>query len=239
MLCTVAAACAAAPATALAASALAAGAAPAMPDATTPDATTAISGGSGYAPGVPALLVKPATMLGHVLHIHGVIPLRGAVSHRVLVQRLDHKRGGWRTIAGGRVGLDGHFAAFWRSDHIGRFTLRAVLAGRHRRARATSTPLSNVAVYRAARTSFYGPGFYGHHTACGQLLTPDLQGIAHRTLPCGTLIEVYHAGATLILPVIDRGPFAAGTEWDLTQAAASALGFQGMGTLGFMRAQPA
>lgn len=36
--------------------------------------------------------------------------------------------------------------------------------------------------------SWYGSGFYGQRTACGQTLTKTLVGVANRTLPCGTLV---------------------------------------------------
>jgi hypothetical protein len=69
--------------------------------------------------------------------------------------------------------------------------------------------------------SWYGPGFYGQHTACGQLLTKTLRGVANRTLPCGTLVTFRNPvnGATVTVPVVDRGPYVAGRYWDLTYAA--------------------
>jgi rare lipoprotein A len=33
------------------------------------------------------------------------------------------------------------------------------------------------------------------------------------------------------VPVIDRGPYIAGREWDLTGATAAALGFPGLGQI--------
>src|SRR5215211_2242068 len=36
--------------------------------------------------------------------------------------------------------------------------------------------------------SWYGPGFFGNGTACGHEYTRELMGVAHRTLPCGTLV---------------------------------------------------
>ena len=44
--------------------------------------------------------------------------------------------------------------------------------------------------------SWYGPGLYGNGTACGQKLTKDLVGVAHRTLPCGTLVTFRYKGVT-------------------------------------------
>lgn len=67
--------------------------------------------------------------------------------------------------------------------------------------------------------SWYGPGFYGRRTACGQTYTPEILGVAHRILRCGTLIRLTSpAGITLTVPVIDRGPYIAGRALDLSNA---------------------
>jgi peptidoglycan lytic transglycosylase len=72
--------------------------------------------------------------------------------------------------------------------------------------------------------TWFGPGFYGQTTACGQTLTPTVVGVANRTLPCGTLVRVGFQGHTLTLPVLDRGPYShIGADWDLTADAAAAL----------------
>jgi rare lipoprotein A len=86
-------------------------------------------------------------------------------------------------------------------------------------------PATPHAPHRAALATWFGPGFYGRRTACGQILTPQVVGAAHRTLPCGTLVSVAYRGRHLTLPVIDRGPYAGnGAEWDLTLQAARTLG---------------
>jgi len=87
-----------------------------------------------------------------------------------------------------------------------------------------STP--HVSARNTAIATWFGPGFYGQTTACGQTLTPVLVGVAHRTLPCGTLVRVSYKGHRLTLPVIDRGPYANGADWDLTAQAARALGIE-------------
>ena len=79
---------------------------------------------------------------------------------------------------------------------------------------------------RKALATWFGPGFYGQRTACGQLLSPAVLGLANRTLPCGTLVNVSYRGRHLVLPVIDRGPYANGADWDLTAQAARALGIE-------------
>jgi rare lipoprotein A (peptidoglycan hydrolase) len=72
--------------------------------------------------------------------------------------------------------------------------------------------------------SWFGPGLYGNGTACGKTLTKTLVGVAHRTLPCGTLVTFRYKGVTLTVPVVDRGPFVAGRTWDLTHGACVKLG---------------
>jgi rare lipoprotein A (peptidoglycan hydrolase) len=72
---------------------------------------------------------------------------------------------------------------------------------------------------------------YGLGLACGGVLGRDQLGVAHKTAPCGTLINFTYAGRNLTVPVIDRGPYVAGREWDLTGATAAALGFPGLGQI--------
>jgi hypothetical protein len=79
--------------------------------------------------------------------------------------------------------------------------------------------------------SWYGPGFYGNRTACGQTYTPEIIGVAHRTLRCGTLIELEYRGRTLTVPVIDRGPYIAGRALDLSNATRLAMGCPDLCTL--------
>jgi hypothetical protein len=76
---------------------------------------------------------------------------------------------------------------------------------------------------RDREISWYGPGFIGNGTACGQTLTRDLVGVAHRTLPCGTLITFKNGDRTLTVPVVDRGPFVGDRIFDLTVGACRKL----------------
>jgi rare lipoprotein A (peptidoglycan hydrolase) len=89
---------------------------------------------------------------------------------------------------------------------------------------ATPSSASSAAVRPTGIATWFGPGFYGHKTACGQTLTPTVVGVANRTLPCGTLIRVSYGGHAITVPVLDRGPYAHGADWDLTAGAAHALG---------------
>ena len=79
--------------------------------------------------------------------------------------------------------------------------------------------------------SYFGPGLYGNSTACGLTLTSTLQGVAHRTLPCGSLVHLSYAGHDVTVPVVDRGPNVAGREFDLTYATKLSLGCPDLCTL--------
>ena len=71
--------------------------------------------------------------------------------------------------------------------------------------------------------TWYGPGFFGHRTACGERLRRKTIGVAHRQLPCGTRVTLKYRGRYVRARVIDRGPYTSGARWDLTQQAARKL----------------
>jgi hypothetical protein len=77
-----------------------------------------------------------------------------------------------------------------------------------RRAPKRTSASGRKAWRNAPIVTWYGPGFYGNRTACGVRYTRKVVGVAHRTLPCGTLVEFKWHGITTVAPVIDRGPFA-------------------------------
>ena len=73
--------------------------------------------------------------------------------------------------------------------------------------------------WRTAGYSWYGPGFYGSGTACGQRYSRSIMGVANRTLPCGTRVTLRNPrnGRTVTVRVIDRGPYVGGRLWDLSR----------------------
>ena len=95
--------------------------------------------------------------------------------------------------------------------------------------RSTTPPTATVGSVRKnvwrqdPEISWYGPGLIGNGTACGQTLTRELVGVAHRTLPCGTLVTFRNGDRTLTVPVVDRGPFVSDRVFDLTVGACKAL----------------
>ncbi|MFZ0042779.1 MAG: septal ring lytic transglycosylase RlpA family protein [Solirubrobacteraceae bacterium] len=72
---------------------------------------------------------------------------------------------------------------------------------------------------------------YGKPVACGGVLHVPELGVANKTLPCGTKVIFVYGGRAIKVPVIDRGPYIAGREWDLTGATAEALRFPGLGPI--------
>jgi peptidoglycan lytic transglycosylase len=84
---------------------------------------------------------------------------------------------------------------------------------------------------RSGGATWYGPGFYGEQTACGQTLRPGTLGVAHRSLPCGTAVKFIYGGRQIVTRVIDRGPYTTGFSWDLTNGAREALGFESSGRI--------
>ncbi len=129
-----------------------------------------------------------------------------------------------------------------RTDAAGRYHLRERLrrTGSARvRVRVAAAPgvapakraVGRLNVFRSANASWYGPGLYGRQTGCGGTLQAGKLGVAHKSLPCGTLVTFRHGDRTVRVPVIDRGPYVGGREYDLTAATAERLGFEGHGAI--------
>src|SRR3954462_324654 len=83
---------------------------------------------------------------------------------------------------------------------------------------------ARTADYRPVKATWYGPGLYGNRPACGAPLRHRTLGVAHKRLPCGTKVALRYHGHTVVVPVIDRGPYARGVSYDLTEATAKKLG---------------
>ena len=93
---------------------------------------------------------------------------------------------------------------------------------------AGTATASGVETVNPQLATWYGPGLFGNKTACGQTLKRKTLGVAHRTLPCGTKVEIHYKGDVVRTKVIDRGPYANDAKWDLTQKTARLLGFTGV-----------
>jgi rare lipoprotein A len=131
----------------------------------------------------------------------------------------------WTVAAKATVAKGGTFLATWRADKAGKLAFRVLLMRSASSASAAAaSPALQITVYRLSKATWYGPGFFGHKTACGITLRKTTLGVANRTLRCGTKVSILYHGHAIKVPVIDRGPYGNGAYWDLTQATAQALG---------------
>jgi rare lipoprotein A len=83
------------------------------------------------------------------------------------------------------------------------------------------------------RVSWYGlescrPG-KRCQTATGRRFDGSQMLVAHKTLPFGTRVRFTYRGRSIVLPVLDRGPYIRGRSYDLSTAAARALGTKSAG----------
>ena len=80
--------------------------------------------------------------------------------------------------------------------------------------------------------SWYGANFHGRMTANGEIFDRDSIAAAHTTMPLPSYARVTNLqnGYSMIVRVNDRGPFHANRVIDVSERAASALGFKGQGT---------
>jgi rare lipoprotein A len=130
-------------------------------------------------------------------------------------------RHGWHDVAHTHTGAKGGFHMRYLPRQTGSERVRLRFGGdaselpAHRR-------LGRLNVYRLAEASWYGGG---GSLACGGSLTSGTLGVANKTLPCGTLVTLRYGTHSIRVPVVDRGPYVAGREFDLTEATKQALGF--------------
>jgi peptidoglycan lytic transglycosylase len=164
--------------------------------------------------------------------VSGTVPASDAGAAVEIDQLPATPGSSWVPVAGVRAASNGTFTAAWHTRGAGQLTIRAVLQGNQASTAAASPPALSVTVYKRSIATLYGPGFYGHKTACGVTLRRRTIGVANRTLPCGTQVEVYYNGSVMTVPVIDRGPYTHHANWDLTMATGRALGMTGTEVVG-------
>ena len=183
----------------------------------------------GLRPGDSLLVAGPA-LAGGQATFTGIAG--GSAKRPVVAIQMAQSDGTWRTIARARAAGDGTFTASWRTGDPGRYRVR-VLAATGGGAPATAT----LTVMRRTVATWYDQS--GSTTACNVRLARGTLGVAHRSLPCGTLLEFAYRGRSVTVPVIDRGPFRKGVSYDLTIAAARRLDFvaTGIGTVGVLEAR--
>ncbi len=80
--------------------------------------------------------------------------------------------------------------------------------------------------------SWYGSNFHGRMTANGEIFDRDSIAAAHTTMPLPSYARVTNLqnGHSMIVRVNDRGPFHGNRVIDVSERAASALGFHKQGT---------
>jgi rare lipoprotein A len=157
-------------------------------------------------------------LAGHAATVTGT--LRPEVSGEVIMLQTLGSHG-WSTVSRARTRATGRFQLHFLTRRTGSERVRVRFAGdaselaSHRR-------LGWLNTFRAAGASWYGGG---GSMACGGSLTSATLGVANKTLPCGTLVTLRYGGRSVRVPVVDRGPYVAGREFDLTEATKQALGF--------------
>ncbi len=80
-----------------------------------------------------------------------------------------------------------------------------------------ATPAKAGGAWHTTTMTWYGPGFYGHRTACGQVMTRRLIGVAaHVGVRCGPRIEIRTHHHDRIVRVVDHCGCAPGSDLDAT-----------------------
>lgn len=190
----------------------------------------AAAANGGVQPEDSLLVARPALVREKAL-LTGLV---ASDAHRPRVEvQLAQSDGSWATISRARAHSSGAFAATWRPTRAGRFSIRAVVAGSGANAAAATAVLT---VMNRTVATWYDQA--GSTTACGVKLDASTLGVAHKSLPCGTVLEFAFRGRSVTAPVIDRGPFVRGVSYDLTIAAARQIRFvsTGRGTVGVLAA---
>ena len=163
-----------------------------------------------------------SVLAGSGVTVRGKVRPSGARLVKVVFGGPDHE------VLALRTRSNGTFRAHWDAAEIGNYGVEAF--GVHgKRVRGSHSKVRHLTSYRLAGASYYGPGLYGNGVACGGTLEPGTLGVANKTLPCGTKVKLRYHGRSITVPVIDRGPYVAGREYDLTEATKDALGFPGVG----------
>jgi rare lipoprotein A len=159
--------------------------------------------------------------------------VRGKVAPGVtgITVSLQVKRGKrWKPIDRDRTDAAGRYKLRERLRRTGSAKVRVRVAGGPGVAPGKRV-IGRLNVYRYANASWYGPGLYGNRLGCGGTLQYGQLGVAHKSLPCGTMVTFRHGDRSVRVPVIDRGPYVGGREYDLTAATAARLGFKGHGAI--------
>jgi hypothetical protein len=184
---------------------------------TTPPAPAAGGSGESGTTGEPVILSSVAArdvLLDHRVTVTGLLEPAPGLESVSLQERFAHR---WR-LAARALDSTGSFTLSFRARGLGIHPLRLRVA---EAGGVAYVPAPRVDVFHTVLASWYAPG---GRTACGEELTARTLGVANRTLPCGTPVTLHYRHRTLRVRVIDRGPYVAGRDYDLTLATKEALG---------------
>jgi len=207
----------------------------AQPRASAASAATSGAGASLHSPEHPIVVGASISTTRRQLDVlaRRRVVVAGAISPATggRTVALELKRHGrWGAVAHARTAPSGGYQLNYRPSSTGSSRVRVTFPGDAVNG-ATQRALGRVNSYHVAQASFYGPGMYGSGLACGGRLGPGTMGVANKTLPCGTMVTLRYHGHRVRVPVIDRGPYVAGREYDLTAATKQALHFPSTGAL--------
>ncbi len=105
----------------------------------------------------------------------------------------------------------------------------------HRRPHAIPRPdrvVPRVGTVEEGTASWYGPGYHGKRTSCGDRFDQDDLTAAHPTWACDTWVRVtlLSTGRSVVVRINDLFPGHKGRAIDLSRGAARAIGLIGPGT---------
>lgn len=162
---------------------------------------------------------------GHRVTVRGSLQPLTQDAPVVLQTRRGHR---WVTLARAHTGRSGRYMLRFTAQQTGAMLVRVRFGGNAVND-ASAHRVGVINVYRLAGASWYD--LLGSSLACGGALTSGTLGVANKTLPCGTMVTLHYRSRTVRVPVVDRGPYVAGRDYDLTPATRARLGFGDTGTL--------
>ena len=101
-----------------------------------------------------------------------------------------------------------------------------------RRSTILARPAPKVGTTATGTASWYGPGYDGKRTACGETFDQDALTAAHGSWPCGTRVRVTFvaSGRSVVVRINDLFPNHKRRIIDVSRGAARAIGLIGPGT---------
>jgi rare lipoprotein A len=101
-----------------------------------------------------------------------------------------------------------------------------------RRTPLAARPAPKIGATATGTASWYGPGFHGKRTACGERFDQEALTAAHGSWPCGTRVRVtlLSTGKSALVVINDLFPRHKGRLIDVSRGVARAIGLIGPGT---------